>query len=639
MLNPATFIIREGQTLLFVGVTAQQAAAAARGGEGFAAALANQPARAAAAAARMNRGAAGSSSDRSAAASMDFEGGMAAAASAVNGEAFDGGFDVPGLPPSLEHQRRMLELTLAAAHGGTLDSQDTLLVQAAAAAVADANGAAANGAATSTAAAPPTHVSAQIAVSSPSPNGSGRPASLGRGRGPARAPVSSGASMSDSDELSSIAPVCLAGWSSAFETESFDEGQLCDESEVEEATMMMRDWATAHSEAAAAVGQPGAGGSSGAGRQWSGGGGGSVVPGAAGATVQDSRAGTPALGPLKAPRRLPNLSGHIIITGCEESFRPFALQLRACCSAQWGAPQVAVLHPDPPLQLLDELSEVLGRPVVHIPGRPSDSGSLELAGASRALSLAYLGPAERPSSSSGGSAAAGGPQSLTSRAAVLADSEALAACYGVGEEVLPGMMNTVVELGFTSSIRFLQPGLLLHGRTASGYAAAVATAAAAAHHSGPPAVLAGKPGRRTPSPPSRPASRSGGRSKAGGLFGAAAAGVSWLSGGGQRGASHARGGSDAGRQSRTSWRHRKQVEEEATAEGLTEWQVNSYYAAGRVLVPALLDVFTTQAFFRWRQLLDLMQELAGGLGFGVGLGWGVRLGGEGGDLTAPAGVI
>jgi len=90
---------------------------------------------------------------------------------------------------------------------------------------------------------------------------------------------------------------------------------------------------------------------------------------------------------------------------------------------------------------------LLGRAVVHVPGRPSDSHSLEAAGARRALSLAYLGPPERPSSGPGGvgkGAAAGGlAQSTTSSAAVLADSEALAACYGVGEEMLPGMINTV----------------------------------------------------------------------------------------------------------------------------------------------------------------------------------------------------
>lgn len=46
-------------------------------------------------------------------------------------------------------------------------------------------------------------------------------------------------------------------------------------------------------------------------------------------------------------------------------------------------------------------------------------------------------------------------------------------------------------------------------------------------------------------------------------------------------------------------------------QGLSEWQLNSYYAAGRVMVPALLDVFTCQGFFKRQALLDLMTELAG----------------------------
>lgn len=52
------------------------------------------------------------------------------------------------------------------------------------------------------------------------------------------------------------------------------------------------------------------------------------------------------------------------------------------------------------------------------------------------------------------------------RTAVLADADALSSCYGVGEVFLPDSLSTVIELGFTSSIRFLQPGLLLHGRPA-----------------------------------------------------------------------------------------------------------------------------------------------------------------------------
>jgi hypothetical protein len=39
--------------------------------------------------------------------------------------------------------------------------------------------------------------------------------------------------------------------------------------------------------------------------------------------------------------------------------------------------------------------------------------------------------------------------------------------------------------------------------------------------------------------------------------------------------------------------------------------MNSYYAAGRVMVPALLDTFTCQGFFKRRALLDLLTELAG----------------------------
>lgn len=49
---------------------------------------------------------------------------------------------------------------------------------------------------------------------------------------------------------------------------------------------------------------------------------------------------------------------------------------------------------------------------------------------------------------------------------MLADADGLASCYGVGEVFRPESLSTIVELGFTSSIRFLQPGLLLHGRPA-----------------------------------------------------------------------------------------------------------------------------------------------------------------------------
>jgi hypothetical protein len=62
-------------------------------------------------------------------------------------------------------------------------------------------------------------------------------------------------------------------------------------------------------------------------------------------------------------------------------------------------------------------------------------------------------------------------------------------------------------------------------------------------------------------------------------------------------------------------------------------QLNSYYAAGRVMVPALLDTFTCQGFFKRRALLDLLTELAGAIHAGC-LGFHVL----GGLLYAPAAV-
>lgn len=49
---------------------------------------------------------------------------------------------------------------------------------------------------------------------------------------------------------------------------------------------------------------------------------------------------------------------------------------------------------------------------------------------------------------------------------------------------------------------------------------------------------------------------------------------------------------------RKSWLRRREQEAEALKQGLIEWQVNSYYCAGRVTVPAVMDTFTCQAFFK-----------------------------------------
>lgn len=48
--------------------------------------------------------------------------------------------------------------------------------------------------------------------------------------------------------------------------------------------------------------------------------------------------------------------------------------------------------------------------------------------------------------------------------AVLADAEGLLTCYGVGEESNGLLTHAVIELCYTSSVRFLQPGLLLQVR-------------------------------------------------------------------------------------------------------------------------------------------------------------------------------
>ena len=54
--------------------------------------------------------------------------------------------------------------------------------------------------------------------------------------------------------------------------------------------------------------------------------------------------------------------------------------------------------------------------------------------------------------------------SVVSRTAVLADAEGLLTCYGVGEDSTGQLTHAVIELCFTSSVRFLQPGLLLQVR-------------------------------------------------------------------------------------------------------------------------------------------------------------------------------
>jgi hypothetical protein len=264
---------------------------------------------------------------------------------------------------------------------------------------------------------------------------------------------------------------------------------------------------------------------------------------------------------------------------------------------------------------------LLPPPAVHVSvravaGKPMDKAALEAAGARRrGAALVFVGPRDRRQPS-GGSSSDPGPSSSSeaaygslSRAAVQADADALLTAYGVGEPrsgggggaagrrrweglllswlpgavaaaaaasaasasgssaavrplsppppselPLPESLHAVVELSFTSSVRLLQPGLLLHG--------------------GPAAGGGGEGVAATTTRPSTPSS--------------------------------------AGKQPRASWRDRRAAESDARGEGLAEWQVSAYYAAGRALVPAAVDTLVSvQPLYRGFRLPALLEALCG----------------------------
>ncbi|GLI58482.1 hypothetical protein VaNZ11_000187 [Volvox africanus] len=307
---------------------------------------------------------------------------------------------------------------------------------------------------------------------------------------------------------------------------------------------------------------------------------------------------------VDAPWRQPDSScverrGHIILAGAIDSFVEFARVLHSCAGMRdpntgISSLEVVVLHPNPPESTVLALGAMGPTRVVR--GSPADPRALQQAGAAQARCLVYLGHSERPagSRSSDGSsdsaASAAADYGSTSQAGVQADAEALLTCYGVGEESAPTISeesvdecamtaeewarlplsppysqvgvgagagtdtgggpyasgavrgHSVVELSFTSSVRFLQPGLLLQGTSVWDESCSIAAAAA------------------TP---------------------------------------------------RRSWRQRREAELAAAHQGLVQWQTNIYYGAGRVVVPALVDTFTIQAFAKRNLLLDVMSELCG----------------------------
>ena len=225
---------------------------------------------------------------------------------------------------------------------------------------------------------------------------------------------------------------------------------------------------------------------------------------AAGGTALFSATSSPASS-LSGPGPLIDgapLSGHVIIAGSPASYAAFAAQLRACDPLP--TPIVILAPAKPPPEEWAALRE-LG-PIHFVSGDPADPAGLRAARASSSRALVFLALPQRPgggwamsaggggmagpsgaaaSDSAGppapppvsgparlfsGGGAAGGPpppppadRATASRTAVLADAHGLLACYGVGEDGGTAPPHAVIELCFTSSLRFLQPGLLLKG--------------------------------------------------------------------------------------------------------------------------------------------------------------------------------
>lgn len=228
-------------------------------------------------------------------------------------------------------------------------------------------------------------------------------------------------------------------------------------------------------------------------------------------------------------------SNHYIICGHQDSFLRFMGYLRAAEPSQKTI--IVILCPEYDSEIAT--AEELYGPVAFVPGSPTDAESLRKAGAATARALVFLTKGARDIKSA---QATGATMEVVrnTREAVLADAPALLACYGVGEESGTVLTHAVVELLFTTSIEFLQPGLLLKGVN-SIYDESN--------------VPEGVP--------------------------------------------------------RRSWSMRALQQREAVAEGLTEWQANPYYAAGRCTVPALMDTFATQGFFTMGLLIEFLAELSG----------------------------
>ena len=150
--------------------------------------------------------------------------------------------------------------------------------------------------------------------------------------------------------------------------------------------------------------------------------------------------------------------GHFILCGHSESFLQFMKYLRAAEPSK--DVEIVILSEEKP-EDYDVATERYG-PVDFIVGSPTHAGSLRQAGAQTARALIFLTKGSRDVRTAQGTGSAVEVVRNT-REAVLADASALLACYGVGEESGAALTHAVVELLFTTSIEFLQPGLLLKG--------------------------------------------------------------------------------------------------------------------------------------------------------------------------------
>eukprot|EP00210_Caulerpa_lentillifera_P002585 g2479.t1 len=214
------------------------------------------------------------------------------------------------------------------------------------------------------------------------------------------------------------------------------------------------------------------------------------------------------------------LQGHIVLCGSTDSFLPFLTELRRSSDIH-----VEIITPS--LDFNDYFSIKRLANVEFQIGSPTDKQVLDAASVNSARAFLSVSQTERSTDSS-----------MAVEQAVLIDSDALLTAYTV-----PPSIHSVVELCHTSSLRFLNPGILIRQGTQD-------------------------------------------------------SGLSLYDHFGIH-----------GRRPRDSWLLRKNQLLALREEGMTEWQANAFFAAGRVLVPALMSTFASHSFLNKGLLVALLDEI------------------------------